>query len=399
MAKRGQKRETERPSLMALEPRYMYDAAGIAALDEFKNLIYENGASKIDALQSSADANPAERDAAGTFGASDPLAFPVFKEPAGGELREEFSANYKAATLQDIPTGPSGRSTYALSGAFSLPFLQGNPIGYLWTAPTEEGGMTSLDTREYFKTLNEELAAGSVPQTEAERLVDALIWQEDASAEMAERMESFENEKTNLDDIVDIVSELMPVAQKQGDAMANALENIDLNATDEYLETADPAAFDEELNRLEVDVRTMTKDVLTDKALEEADAEFAAMEDAVRDEFAAMDAAETQAELDASENVYSYDMDDFLLYSDFDELVWNQWVNDMRDMGTMLDAGDDALAKWMEENADLPEFAPPLDNEGDSAQIQNKVSEFGDGISDLLQRLEKTLQNIAKDRK
>ena len=71
----------------------------------------------------------------------------------------------------------------------------------------------------------------------------------------------------------------------------------------------------------------------------------------------------------------------------------------MRDMGTMLDAGDDALAKWMEENADLPEFAPPLDNEGDSAQIQNKVSEFGDGISDLLQRLEKTLQNIAKDRK
>ena len=259
--------------------------------------------------------------------------------------------------------------------------------------------MTSLDTREYFKTLNKELAAGSVPQTEAERLVDALIWQEDASAEMAERMESFENEKTNLDDIVDIVSELMPVAQKQGDAMANALENIDLNATDEYLETADPAAFDEELNRLEVDVRTMTKDVLTDKALEEADAEFAAMEDAVRDEFAAMDAAETQAELDASENVYSYDMDDFLLYSDFDELVWNQWVNDMRDMGTMLDAGDDALAKWMEENADLPEFAPPLDNEGDSAQIQNKVSEFGDGISDLLQRLEKTLQNIAKDRK
>lgn len=400
LARRGQKKEmpveTEKPSLMALEPRYMYDAAGLAALDEFKNLICENGASKIEELQASADASQTERSAAGSFDGEASLAF---KEPAGGGLREEFSLNYNAATLQDIPTGPEGSSVYALSGAFSLPFLQGDPVGYLWSAPTRDGGLASLDTQEYFKALNGELFAGSVPQTEAERLAEAVMWQEDAAAEMAEREESLENEKTNLDDIADIASELMPYAQGQGDAMAKALENIDLKATDENLETADPAAFERDLNRLEYDVRSMTKDVLLDKALEAADAELDAMDVSVQAALDGTEAAETEMILDKAENVYLYDSDDFLLYSDFDELVWKQWVSDILDMGTVLDVESDALTTWMEENADIPEFSPPLDNGGDSAQIQDKFSEFGDGVSDLLQRLEMKIQDNAKDRK
>ena len=394
----GKPPATQKPSLMALEPRYMYDAAGIAALDEFKNLIYENGASKIAELEASSDANEAQRDAQGRFDAPDSLAFPVFHGPAGGELREEFEQKYEPATLQDIPTGPEGSSVYALSGAFSRPLLQGNPIGYLWTAPTAEGGLTDLNTQEYFELLNKDLEAGKVPQSEAERMTEALMWRDDVSEEMQELQDSLESEKENLNDITDITEELWPHVEKQVDSMSDIFDAADLDGSDAFLDVQSPDEYEADLKRMEAEERVLFKELRLEKELETLDAQLDKADAAFEKEMEALDAAEDAAELDKAENVYLYDSDDFLLYSDYDNMIWRQFLTDMKDMDTVVDAQDDSLTQWMEENADIADFGAPLDKEADSAQSQKEFSDFDDGVSDILQRLEKVI-NDSKDRK
>ena len=376
----------------------MFDAAGVAALDELKSLIFENDSTQIDGLAAGVTENTAGQ-AVGDGLPAD-LASPVFPVPASG-LRNEFSAVAEDATLQEIPVGTdaSESSVYALSGAYSLPFLQGNPIGYVWQAPTKEGGLSATDTQEYFKALNEDLTAGAAPQSEAERLVEALTWQADVSGEM-EELEAAKGEGSDMTDDFSVISkDLTPHVLKQGEAIEKALENIDLDTADETLENDTATLYDWKLGRLDGELRLAKQEAEWDRALAGVDRDLDALERGAEQDDAFFEAAQTRLDLGKSEDIFSYDLDEYLLYSDFEHLHNLLWMDDMRDMGTMLDATDAAMTEWMEENADVAEFDQPLDNGGDFAQSRNGYSEFGDDVSDLLEKLDGNALNKAKDRK
>ena len=180
--------------------------------------------------------------------------------------------------------------------------------------------------------------------------------------------------------------------------MSDIFDAADLDGSDAFLDVQSPDEYAADLKRMEAEERVLFKELRLEKELEALDAQLDKADAAFEKEMEALDAAEDATELDKSENVYLYDSDDFLLYSDYDNMIWRQFLTDMKDMDTVVDAQDDSLTQWIEENADIADFGAPLDKEADSAQSQKEFSDFDDGVSDLLQRLEKVI-NDSKDRK
>lgn len=361
----------------------MYDAAGAAALDEVRNLAYANSVSEIAELQASLTANPAERDAAGTFGNPDSLAFPVFREVSGAGLRQEFTPDAGPQTLKDIPTGPAGGSVYALSGAFTRPLLQGNPIGYLWTYPTPSGGLTEITPENYYKELNAAFLEGMTPETPGEIQMQAQWWADDAQEEMnalteqrAETAEAIDSENAFLDEVYHEVENAV-------DAMEQSFEVNAWQAPDVSQDTLEDGV--EEAAAAERFVRTLDRNLRLDIEADELETYIRGKEIAGEELVLEKGEDTLPAEaLDTAEDLYRFETQDIQTYSDFDNLTWNLWINDMQDMASGLDTGVRGLREWQEVNPETADEAASLDNKSFSAQIQEDVREFDDSVADLM---------------
>ncbi len=358
----------------------MYDAAGAAALDEVRNLAYANSVSEIAELQASAAANPAERDAAGTFGNPDSLAFPVFHEVSGAGLRQEFTPDTEPQTLKEIPAGPSGGSVYALSGAFTRPLLQGNPIGYLWTYPTPSGGLTEIPPENYYKELNAAFLEGMTPETPDEIQTQAQWWADDAQEEMNELTEQRAEAAEEIDAENAFLEEVYSEVENGMRAMEQSFE---LNAPDIALDTPEEGL--EEAASAERFVRTLDQNVRLDMETDKLEAYIHGKEAASEEVILEKGEEPLPAEaLDTAEDLYRFETRDIQEYSDFDNLTWSLWINDMQDMASGLDAGAEGLKEWQELNPETADEAASLDNKSFSAQIQEDVREFDDSVADLL---------------
>lgn len=370
-------------TLLALEPRYMYDAAGVAALDEVRNLAYANSVSEIAELQASLAANPAERDAAGTFGNPDSLAFPVFREVSGAGLRHEFTPDAAPQTLKEIPTGPSGGSVYALSGAFTRPLLQGNPIGYLWTYPTPSGGLTEITPENYYRELNTAFLEGMTPETPVEIQTQAQWWADDAQEAMNELTEQRAEAAEGIDTENAFLNEVYPAVESAVEAMEQSFDADSWKAPDASEDTLEDGL--EDAAAAERFVRTLDRNVRLDMEADALDTYIRGKEIAAEELVLEKgeDTLPAQA-LDTAEDLYRFETQDIQTYSDFDNLTWSLWINDMQDMASGLDTGAEGVREWQELNPETADEAAFLDNKSFSAQIQEDVREFDNGVADLL---------------
>lgn len=361
----------------------MYDAAGVAALDEVRNLAYANSVSEIAELQASLAANPAERDAAGTFGNPDSLAFPVFREVSGAGLRHEFTPDAAPQTLKEIPTGPSGGSVYALSGAFTRPLLQGNPIGYLWTYPTPSGGLTEITPENYYRELNTAFLEGMTPETPVEIQTQAQWWADDAQEAMNELTEQRAEAAEGIDAENAFLNEVYPAVESAVEAMEQSFDADSWKAPDASEDTLEDGL--EDAAAAERLVRTLDRNVRLDMEADALDTYIRGKEIAAEELVLEKgeDTLPAQA-LDTAEDLYRFETQDIQTYSDFDNLTWSLWINDMQDMASGLDTGAEGVREWQELNPETADEAAFLDNKSFSAQIQEDVREFDNGVADLL---------------
>lgn len=368
MSKRKEKKQlmpATGMTLLALEPRYMYDAAGFAALDEVRNLMQANSVSNIAELQAAQAVNASHENSL---------------------LRNDFAASSEPQTLKEIPYGPTGSSVFALSGAFSRPLLQGSPIGYLWTFPAEGGGLSLHGGDSYFAELSEALKEGNRPRNHAEMQVDAYWWASDIQSDYDSWIESLNNAQDQGNVVDDFLENIFPSVMENEKVLEKTIEIDDLDATETYLDIPENIDFARQLDNAESVVLTVNENARLDAEVEE----ISKFNDGLDQESLSViveqpGEVEKEGILGRAGDIEALETNAHAVHSSLDTLEWQLWVNEMKDMASTLDVGHDLLNEWENEESGLSLFPPPLDNKRFSAQIQDDVEKFDKDVDDLLE--------------